>query len=71
VLFEVTVAASSPLVGRRLAESRLPASTLVVSILREGEVIFPKGATEIAGGDQLTMLASAGSEEDVRRYFMG
>jgi CIC family chloride channel protein len=71
VLFEVTVAASSPLVGRRRAESRLPASPLVVSILREGEVIFPTGATEIAGGDQLTMLASAGSEEDVRRYFMG
>jgi trk system potassium uptake protein TrkA len=71
VLFEVVAAASSPLVGRPLAESRLPASTLVVSILRDGEVIFPKAATEIAGGDRLTVLASASSEEQVRRYFAG
>jgi Trk K+ transport system NAD-binding subunit len=37
--------------------------------LRDGEVIFPKGATEILGGDRLTVLASAGSEPAVRRYF--
>jgi CIC family chloride channel protein len=69
VLFEVEVPASSGLVGRPLAESPLPAATLVVSILRDGEVIFPKGATEILGGDRLTVLASAGSEPAVRRYF--
>ncbi len=71
VLFEVVVPASSPLVGRPLSESRLPASTLVVSILRDGEVIFPRGSTEILGGDRLTVLAAAGSEPGVRAYFAG
>jgi CBS domain-containing protein len=71
VLFEVAVAPVSPLVGRPLAELGLPPSTLVVSILRDGEVIFPRAATEILGGDRLTVLASAGSEAAVRSYFSG
>jgi CBS domain-containing protein len=71
VLFEVAVAGGSPLVGRSLAELRLPPSTLVVSILRNGEVIFPRAATEILGEDRLTVLASAGSEAAVRSYFAG
>jgi CIC family chloride channel protein len=71
VLFEVAVAAGSPLVGRPLAELRLPPSTLVVSILRDGEVLFPRAATEILGEDRLTVLASVGSEAAVRRYFAG
>jgi trk system potassium uptake protein TrkA len=71
VLFEVAVAPVSPLVGRPLAELGLPPSTLVVSLLRDGEVIFPRAATEILGGDRLTVLASAGSEAAVRSYFSG
>jgi CIC family chloride channel protein len=70
-LFEVNVSESSPLVGRPLAESRLPASTLVVSVLRDGEVLFPRASTEITSGDRLTVLASADSEEQVRRSFGG
>jgi CIC family chloride channel protein len=70
-LFEVNVSESSPLVGRPLAESRLPASTLVVSVLRDGEVLFPRASTEITSGDRLTVLASADKEEQVRRSFGG
>jgi trk system potassium uptake protein TrkA len=67
----VNVSESSPLVGRPLAESRLPASTLVVSVLRDGEVLFPRASTEITSGDRLTVLASADKEEQVRRSFGG
>jgi CBS domain-containing protein len=71
VLFEVAVADGSTLIGRSLSELQLPPSTLVVSILRDGEVLFPRAATAIRGGDRLTVLASAGSEAAVRGYFSG
>jgi trk system potassium uptake protein TrkA len=70
-LFEVAVAASSPLVGRELADSRLPPATLIVSILRDGEVLFPRAATAVLAGDRLTVLAAVASEKDVRGYFEG
>ena len=68
-LFEVAVQPSSPLVDIELAQGRLPAGTLVVSILRDGEVLFPRGSTTLHAGDRLTVLASASSAAAVRRYF--
>ncbi|HET7637049.1 MAG TPA: chloride channel protein [Candidatus Limnocylindria bacterium] len=70
-LFEVTVGGESPLVGRPLAEAGLPPSTLVVTVLREGEVIFPRATTTMAAGDRLTVLAAADHEHEVRSYFAG
>lgn len=69
VLFEVVVAASSPLVGLSLADASLPSDTLVVSILRDGEIVFPRASTEVVSGDRLTVLAPAGDERAVRAHF--
>jgi hypothetical protein len=61
-LFEATVLPSSPLDGRTLADVKLPAESLVVSIRREGEVIFPRAETRLAAGDVLLVATSqAGS----------
>jgi CBS domain-containing protein len=69
VLFEVVVAASSPLVGLSLADASLPSDTLVVSILRDGEIVFPRASTEVVSGDRLTVRAPAGDERAVRAHF--
>lgn len=67
-LLEAVVRQASPLVGRSLAEALLPPSTLVVSVLRDGTVIYPRGDTVIEAGDRLTVLVAKGHEEAVRRY---
>lgn len=67
-LLEAVVRESSPLVGRSLAHARLPSSTLIVSLLRDGTVIYPHGDTVVALGDRLTVLTATGQEETVRRF---
>lgn len=53
---EITIPPASPLVGQRLADLSLPAGSLVVKILRDGEVVVPGGQTEICPDDILFVL---------------
>jgi cell volume regulation protein A len=53
---QLPISASSPVVGQRLAELALPAGTLVVKVLRGGEVIVPGGQTAIRADDVLFVL---------------
>ncbi len=65
-LLEVLVTDSSPLAGHTLADAILPPATLVVSLLREAEVLFPRADTTVHAGDRLTVLTSAETEDAVR-----
>lgn len=67
-LFQVRVDASSQLAGHALHQAQLPAQTLVVSITRNGETVFPKASTLLESGDVLLVMADRSSEAAVRRY---
>src|SRR5258708_3697495 len=54
--------------GRPLREAHLPAESLVVSIRRQGELLFPRGSTIIEPGDVVTFLVSPSGEERLRAY---
>jgi CIC family chloride channel protein len=68
-LIEATVDAESPLNGRMLKDARLPDETLLVSIVRGGEAIFPRGTTTLTTGDRVSVLSSPRSEAAVRGLF--
>src|SRR6266566_686470 len=57
--------------GRPLREAHLPAESLVVSIRRQGELLFPRGSTIIEPGDVVTFLVSPSGEERLRAYLAG
>src|SRR5690606_4718941 len=57
---EITIAPTSPAVGQRLAELALPQGSLVVKILRGGEVIVPGGQTTLLAQDVLFVLTDLG-----------
>lgn len=44
--------------GRKVQEAQLPAECVFASILRGEEVIYPRGASEMAVGDKVLVLAS-------------
>lgn len=67
-IFEVQVTAESPLAGRTLAAAGLPAGTLVVSVSRAGETIFPRADTCLEVGDVLSVVADPRSERELRAY---
>lgn len=53
---EIPVSPASPVVGRRLADLCLPPGSLVVKILRGGEVLVPGGQTAIRADDVMFVL---------------
>jgi len=71
VLLEVRVSAASLLVGCTLAEAGLPSGTLVVSVTRDGETVFPRASTRLTAGDVATIVADPASERALRTYLEG
>ncbi|HCI81992.1 MAG TPA: chloride channel protein, partial [Ktedonobacter sp.] len=68
VMLETKIAAQSPLARVRLHEAQLPPECLVVSIRREGELLFPRDDLVIQPGDTVTFLISPRGEEQLQRY---
>ncbi|MFO7169391.1 MAG: potassium/proton antiporter [Chloroflexota bacterium] len=57
-LREMHVPPGSALVGRSIIDLKLPRGALVVQIQRDDEAIVPSGATTLAAGDRLLLLAT-------------
>jgi CIC family chloride channel protein len=68
VMIEALIEPGMPLSGRLLREAKLPAESLVVSIRRHNEWLFPRGSTIIEVGDTVTFLVSPIGEERLQHY---
>ena len=67
-LFEAHLSASSPLVGKTLRSAHFPPNTLVVSILRRGETVFPHAETRMDPGDVVVVMADPASEKELHAF---
>jgi trk system potassium uptake protein TrkA len=67
-LLETRIDAASPLAGRELRQVRFPTETLVLSIVRDGETLFPRAATRLEAGDQALLLTGRGHEATLRAF---
>ena len=70
-LAEVTLAEGSPADGREIAEMGFPRDATVVAVVRSERVIVPRGDTVLRTGDEVLVLVSGDSEEDVRSLLIG
>jgi len=64
-LVEKPVAAGGRVVGRQLQQVALPADALVVAVVRDGRVLFPRPDLALASGDHLFVLTTTGQEPKV------
>jgi cell volume regulation protein A len=62
---EIPIPPGSPAVGRRLADLAIPPGSLVVKILRAGEVIVPRGQTAILADDVLFVLTDMDQAHEI------
>jgi CIC family chloride channel protein len=67
-LFEAKLNPSSPLVGKTLRDAHFPADTLVVTITRRGETIFPHADTVLESGDVVVVMADPVSEINLQAF---
>jgi trk system potassium uptake protein len=70
-LAEVTLAAGAPAVDTEIAELGVPRDASIVAVLRANRVIVPRGDTVVRAGDEVLVLVTDESEDDVRRILTG
>jgi trk system potassium uptake protein TrkA len=70
-LSEVTLAGDSPAGGKEIVNLGLPRDSTVVAILRQDRVVVPRGDTVLYGGDEVIVMVTNESEEEVRQILIG
>ncbi len=70
-LAEFEVAEDSPVRGKKVSELSLPGDCLLIAVIRDGKVEFPRGSTVIDQSDRVLALARPKSLDGLRLFFLG
>lgn len=68
-LIEADAMETSPLVGRPIKDVKLPAGVVLGAVVREDEVIIPRGNTVIQCGDRIVLFAAPDAVKKVEKMF--
>lgn len=68
-LIEAEALATTPMVGIPLKDAKLPDGVLIGAIVREGEVISPRGNTVVEPGDRVVLFTSPSAVRKVEQMF--
>ena len=68
-IIEAEALETSPLVGSQIREGKLPSGVIIGAIVRDGEVIIPRGDTDVRARDRVILLATSGSVKKVEKLF--
>ena len=68
-IIEMEVTDDAPAAGRKVIDIDLPDGSLIISVLREGGGIVPKGDTVIEAGDEVLLVLDPGVEADLTAQF--
>jgi len=69
-LVEVTLAGDSPAAGQQIASMGVPRDATIVAVIRERHVIVPRGETTLQAGDEVLVLVTGETEDQVRSLFV-
>lgn len=70
-LVELNISQESKAAGKAIKELPLPPETaLITAILRDGEIIVPKGETVIQPNDQILALSTTANEEKLKKALL-
>lgn len=68
-LLECGIKQDSAVVGKEIAALLLPQECVLVSIIREGELIIPRGRTVLAAGDEVLIITHVNNEAALGTLF--
>ena len=70
-LVEITLPPAAPVVGKAVADMRLPRDSALVAIVRGARVVVPSPDEPLEGGDELLFVAVQDAESDLRSLICG
>ncbi len=68
-LIEAEALETSSLVGVPLREAKLPKGVVLGAIVRDGEVVIPRGGTVVRAGDLVILFAASEAVKKVEKLF--
>ena len=69
-LVEVTLAPSSPALGRSIAQMNIPRDATIVAVVRDRHVEVPRGETTLTVGDEVIVLVTGDAEAEIKRLLI-
>ena len=70
-IVEAIVKAKSPAVNTAIKDLKLPVDSVLATIIRENQIIFPKGDTTLHAGDSVIALSTIEHEKALREVLLG
>lgn len=71
VLSEIVVSKSSPVCSKSLKDIELPRDCVLISVIRDEEVIIPNGFTVLHEGDYIIVVSSKEDQQELKNFFIG
>lgn len=70
-IVRVDLPKDSPVINKQIQDIQLPESSVLVSILRQEEVVIPKGNTVLKPGDDIIAITLIGNEPQLLNLLVG
>ncbi|HEX9899281.1 MAG TPA: TrkA family potassium uptake protein [Candidatus Methylomirabilis sp.] len=70
-LVELRLPETSPCQGKAIRDLNLPGDTVIVSIIRAGNLIIPRGDTRLETGDEILAVSTVAAEKSLKELLVG
>ena len=71
VIVEAILNPKSPAANKAIKELKLPAESILATIIRENQIIFPKGNIKLLPGDSIIALSTIEQESALKEALVG
>jgi trk system potassium uptake protein TrkA len=70
-LVEMRLPEAAPALGKAIRDLQLPADTVIVSIIRNGKLVIPRGDTTLQSGDEVLAVSTVKAEPALKEALIG
>ena len=70
-LVEVRLPETSPCRGKTIRDLNFPGDTVIVSVIRSGKLIIPRGDTRLETGDEILAVSTVTAEKSLKDLLVG
>jgi trk system potassium uptake protein TrkA len=70
VISEISIKNSSPVCGKSLKDIDIPKDCILISVIRDEEVIIPNGFTLLQAGDYVIAVSSNDNQQILKNFFI-
>lgn len=71
ILSEIVITADSPVCNKSLRDLDIPEKCMLVSVIRDEDVIIPNGLTVLRDGDYIIVASSQENHAELKEFFLG